>query len=218
MAIDAVIFDLDGVLIDSERIWNQARMQVATEEGGRWRPDAQRAMMGMSSLEWSEYMQQTLGVRMSKEQISEAVVSRLRDLYTEQLPLIPGAPEAVSAIAQLWPLALASSANRSIIELVIDLSGLHGTFAATVSSEEVPRGKPAPDVYLETARRLGVLATRCAAIEDSSNGLRSAAAAGMTVIAIPNLDFPPADDALDLASDVLDSITQLTPTRIERLT
>jgi HAD superfamily hydrolase (TIGR01509 family) len=171
----------------------------------------------MSSTEWSTYMHRELGVTLSPEQISEMVVSRLEERYRERLPLIPGAREAVSALAGVWPLALASSANRPIIELVLDLAGMRPLFAATVSSEEVARGKPAPDVYVEAARRVGAAVRSCAAIEDSSNGLRSAAAAGMAVVAVPNREFPPREDALALADDVLDSLLELTPSRIERL-
>jgi HAD superfamily hydrolase (TIGR01509 family) len=214
--IGAVIFDLDGVLIDSEAVWNTARREVALEHGGRWPSDAQRVMMGMSSTEWSSYMHDELGVAMPARQISATVVSRLKGLYRESLPLLPGAREVVIRVAREWLLALASSANRPIIELVLELAGLEPYFAATVSSEEVPRGKPAPDVYLEAARKLGVPPARCAAVEDSSNGLRSAAAAGMTVFAVPNREFPPGADALDLAADVLGSITELTPERIRR--
>ena len=217
MRIGAVIFDLDGVLIDSERVWNAARREVALRHGGRWPPNAQREMMGMSSTEWSSYMHNELGVPLPPNQISSNVVSRLEELYRKRLPLIPGGLEAVGALAEVWPLGLASSANRPIIELVLDLAGMDSLFSATVSSEEVARGKPAPDVYLEAARRVGVPADSCAAVEDSSNGLRSAAAAGMTVVAVPNREFPPSDDALALADDVLDSLPQLTPGRIERL-
>jgi HAD superfamily hydrolase (TIGR01509 family) len=132
--------------------------------------------------------------------------------------MLPGAGEAVSRLADRWVLALASSANREIIDLVLHLADLARCFAATVSSEEVPRGKPAPDVYLEAARRVQAPAERCAAVEDSSNGLRSASAAGMTVLAVPNREFPPSDDALALAADVLDSIGELTPERVELAT
>jgi HAD superfamily hydrolase (TIGR01509 family) len=217
MPIESVIFDLDGVLIDSEHVWNAARKAVALGHGGRWSSEAQREMMGMSSTEWSIYMHQELGVRLPPEQISETVVARLQDLYGEQLPLIHGARGAVRALAERWPLGLASSANRPIIELVLDIADMRRFFAATVSSEEVARGKPAPDVYLEAARRVGVPARSCAAIEDSSNGLRSAAAAGMAVVAIPNREFPPSEDALALADDVVDSLRGLTPSLIERL-
>jgi HAD superfamily hydrolase (TIGR01509 family) len=212
-----VIFDLDGVIVDSEGAWNDARRELTEQSGGTWRPDAQRAMMGMSSLEWSRYMHDELGVPMPPGEISDAVVERLEQHYEEQLPLIPGAREAVLSLAERWPLALASSANPSIISLVLERSGLGASFKATVSSEEVPQGKPAPDVYLEAARRLSAEPASCAAVEDSYNGLRSAAAAGMAVVAIPNREFPPAEDALALAETVLDSIQQLTPELVERL-
>jgi HAD superfamily hydrolase (TIGR01509 family) len=174
-------------------------------------------MMGMSSTEWSAYMHEELGVSMSAADISETVVARLAELYRQQLPLIPGAREAVVGLAGVWPLALASSANRPIIDLVLELAKLKECFAATVSSEEVSRGKPAPDVYLASARRIGVPPAQCAAVEDSSNGLRSAAAAGMVVFAVPNREFPPAEDALALAADVLRSIAELTPDRVRRV-
>jgi HAD superfamily hydrolase (TIGR01509 family) len=214
MTVSAVIFDLDGVLLDSEGVWNAARKQVAREHGGSWPGDAQKAMMGMSSTEWSAYMHDQLGVSMPAEQISETVVSRLEGLYQEHLPLLPGAREAVIALADRWPLGLASSANRPVIELALELAGLADCFAVAISSEEVARGKPAPDVYLEAAHRIGVPAPRCVAVEDSANGIRSAAAAEMTVIAIPNREFPPDDDALALANDVLESLAGLTPERV----
>jgi HAD superfamily hydrolase (TIGR01509 family) len=215
--IEAVVFDLDGVLLDSEAVWATAREQLVRERGGAWRPDAARAMMGMSSLEWSRYMHDELGVEMPPAEISRAVVGRLERLYRERLPLIPGAREAVTSLAGRWPLGLASSANRPIIELVLDLAGMRDSFGATVSSEEVERGKPAPDVYLEAAGRLGVEAEKCAAVEDSSNGLRSGAAAGMTVIAVPNREFPPADDTLAQAAVVIDSLDGLRPALLESL-
>ena len=216
-SILAVIFDLDGVLIDSEGLWNQARMQITSEHAGRWRPDAQREMMGMSSVEWSRYMHDELGVSMEPEEISAAVVSRLKRLYRERVPLLPGARDAVAGCSDVWPLGLASSANRPIIELVLDLSHLRDRFRAAVSSEEVPGGKPAPDVYLEAARRLEVAPERCAAVEDSTNGLLSAAAAGTTVIAVPNREFPPDEEALARAALVLETIGELTPAAVEQL-
>jgi HAD superfamily hydrolase (TIGR01509 family) len=216
-AIAAVIFDLDGVLVDSETVWNDARQEVAQAHGGQWPSDAQRAMMGMSSTEWSAYMHDALGVTLAPEEISSNVVARLEEIYRRRLPLIQGAREAVVALAEEWPLALASSANREIIELVLELAGLGACFGATVSSEEVARGKPAPDVYLEAARRLGSEPMRCAAVEDSGNGLFSAAAAGMTVFAVPNPDFPPGEEALAVADDVLDSIAELTAERVRRI-
>jgi beta-phosphoglucomutase-like phosphatase (HAD superfamily) len=205
----AVIFDLDGVLLDSETAWDEARRELVQSSGGSWRPEATRAMMGMSSVEWSRYLRDELGVPMAPDEISAAVVARLEGRYREHLPLFAGALGAVGRLAGRWLLGLASSANRPIIDLVLREAGLAERFEATVSSEEVPRGKPAPDVYLEAARRLGVDPAACAAVEDSSNGLRAAAAAGMRVIAIPNQAFPPDADALALADAVLPSITAL---------
>ena len=206
-----MVFDLDGVLIDSEAAWDEARRELVGERGGSWRPEAQRAMMGMSSGEWSRYMRDELGVPMSSEAISNEVVARLERRFRERLPLIDGAREAVERLAGGWRLGLASSASRPIIDLALREAGLADRFAATVSSEEVARGKPAPDVYLEAARRLAADPARCVAVEDSSNGLRSAAAAGMGVIAIPNRAFPPDPDAVALADVVLASIDALDP-------
>jgi HAD superfamily hydrolase (TIGR01509 family) len=205
----AVVFDLDGVLVDSEEIWNDARRELVEQAGGTWRGDAQRTMMGMSSAEWSRYVRNALGVPMSPDAISAAVVERLERLYRERLPLVPGAREAVTALASRWPLAIASSANRSIIALVLELAELADCFQAAVSSEEVAHGKPAPDVYLEAARRISCEPASCAAVEDSANGVRAAAAAGMRVIAIPNRSFPPEPDELASADVVLPSIAAL---------
>jgi HAD superfamily hydrolase (TIGR01509 family) len=213
--IEAVVFDLDGVLLDTEELWDEARRQIAEERGGRWRPEAQRAMMGMSSPEWSRYMHDVIGVPDPPDRISEEVVERLAELYRRELPLVDGAIEAVRRIGDRWPLGIASSSNRPLIDLFLELTGTRDLFRATVSSEEVAHGKPAPDVYLEAARRLQVGPERCAAIEDSENGIRSARAAGMHVVAIPNRVFPPSTEALALADVVLDSPAGLTPEAVE---
>jgi HAD superfamily hydrolase (TIGR01509 family) len=212
---DAVIFDLDGVLLDSEPRWNAAKEALVREAGGRWREDAPDAMMGMSSSEWSAYLRDAAGVPMELDAISRDVVRRMRDGYSKDLPLLPGATEVVPALAARWPLGLASSSNREIIDLVLDLAGLRNDFGVTLSSEEVARGKPAPDVYLEAARRLGADPARCVAIEDSSNGLRAAAAAGMAVVAVPNPHYPPAPDALDLAAATVAVVGEVTPALVE---
>ena len=212
---EAVIFDLDGVLIDSERVWDEARRQLVVEHGGRWHDRAQSDMMGMSSIEWSRYIRDRLGVDLPPERISQEVVRRLTRLYRERLPLVPGAQEAIERLAARWPLGLASSSNRELIDLVLEVSGLAPFFDATVSSDEVARGKPAPDVYLEAARRLGVVPTRCVAIEDSHNGILSAVAAGMAVVAIPNPQFPPGEEAIAAAACALSSIDDLTPEVVE---
>lgn len=213
--IEAVVFDLDGLLIETEEIWDEVREALVRERGGRWTDSAQRDMMGMSSREWSRYLHEELELEEPPEELNRLVVERMADRYRANLPLLPGAVEAVKRLAARWPLAVASSSNRPLIDLVLELSGLGNSFRATVSSEEVARGKPAPDVYLEAARRLGVAPEPCAAVEDSESGIRAAKAAGMRVIAIPNRSFPPSDEALASADVVLRSLGELTPAAIE---
>jgi HAD superfamily hydrolase (TIGR01509 family) len=209
--IEAVVFDLDGVILDSEELWDEVREGLARERGGGWHEGAQADMMGMSSREWSVYMHERIGLPEPPEEINAEVVRRMLERYRRELPLIPGAVEAVERLAARWPLGLASSSNRELIDAALEAAGVARYFRVTVSSEEVECGKPAPDVYLEAARRLGVAAERCAAIEDSQNGIRSAKAAGMRVIAIPNRRFPPSEEALADADVLLDSIAELNP-------
>jgi HAD superfamily hydrolase (TIGR01509 family) len=204
-----VIFDLDGVLIDSETVWGEVRGKVTRELGGRWHDRAQHEMMGMSSHEWSRYMRDSLGVPMAPDEISALVVERLRERYERAVPLMPHAAETVRTLAETWPLGLASSSNRPLIDLVLELTGLAPCFRVTVSSEEAGRGKPAPDVYLEAARGLDADPSACAAVEDATNGIRSAHAAGMTVVVVPHPDFPPAPEALELADLVVESLAEL---------
>jgi HAD superfamily hydrolase (TIGR01509 family) len=207
--IDAVVFDLDGLLIDSEQLWDEVRETLARERGGRWSERAQADMMGMSSPEWSRYMHDVVGLSDPPDAIAEEVVRRMEARYRERLPLLPGAREAVERLAGRWRLGLASSSNRPLIDLALEVGELARFFVATVSSEEVARGKPAPDVYLEACRRLDVAPERAAAIEDSRNGIRSAKAAGLRVVAIPNPHFPPDEESLGLADVGLSSLREL---------
>ncbi len=209
MKIGAVVFDLDGVLVDSEHVWDEIRETLARERGGRWHERAQADMMGMSSGEWSRYMHDVIGLADAPEDINAEVMERILARYRHELPLVGGAVDAVERLAPDFRLAVASSSNRPVIDAVLDTARLSELFEVTVSSEEVERGKPAPDVYVEAARRLGVAPERCAAVEDSANGIRSARAAGMRVIAIPNRRYPPADDALAAADVVLESLADL---------
>jgi HAD superfamily hydrolase (TIGR01509 family) len=213
--IEAVVFDLDGVLIQSEEIWDAVRERYVRDRGGRYDEEVQRAMMGMSAPEWSRFLHEEAGVRDEPEEINRDVVELMLEAYRKELPLLPGAVEAVRRTADVFPIGLASSSNRLIFEEVLHLAGIADCFTATVSSEEVEGGKPAPDVYLEAARRLGVEPERCAAVEDSHAGIRSAKAAGMRVVAIPNASYPPDDEALELADATLESLDELTAERIE---
>ncbi|HUZ15285.1 MAG TPA: HAD family phosphatase [Gaiellaceae bacterium] len=208
--IAAVVFDLDGVLLQSEEVWDAVRERYVRERGGRYDDEVQRAMMGMSAPEWSAFLHEDAGVPGTPEQINADVVELMLEAYRRDLPLLPGAVDVVRRIAAQFRLALASSSNRAIFEEVLRLAGIADCFQATVSSEEVARGKPAPDVYLEAARRLGVVPERCAAVEDSHAGIRSAHAAGMRVIAIPNPSYPPDDESLAVADAVVESLDALT--------
>ena len=215
--IEAVVFDLDGVLIDSEPVWEQVRRGLVTERGGHWAADAQRRLMGMSTPEWARYLSEDLGVGLPPGEVAALVTGRMAARYREHIPLLPGAADAVRRLAARWPLGLASSAPAVLIETVLQAAGLRPDFQVTMSTEQVPRGKPAPDIYLAVAGRLGVAAASCAAVEDSSNGLRSAAAAGLRVIAVPRPQYPPEPDALAQAGLVLPGLGALTPDAVSAL-
>ena len=215
--IGAIVFDLDGVLVDSEPVWERVRRGLVAERGGHWAPDAQRRLMGMSTQEWARYLSEDLGVGLPPDRVAALVIDRMGARYRQEIPFLPGAVESVRRLAGRWPLGLASSAPAVLIETVLDAAGLSSYFRVTMSTEQVPHGKPAPDIYLAVTARLGVEPARCAAVEDSSNGLRSAAAAGLHVIAIPHPRYPPDPDALALASLVLPTLTELTPDAVAAL-
>ncbi|MFE3258951.1 HAD family hydrolase [Nocardia sp. NPDC059229] len=208
----AIVFDMDGVLIDTEPIWEEVRRAYVEEMRGRWLPDTQDRLMGMSTAEWSRYLsEELLDGRRTPDEVAEDVITRMAARYSDHLPLMPDAVDTVRRLAGIYTLGLASSSPRRLIDVVLDHMGVTDLFAATVSTEEVARGKPAPDGYLEAAARLGIDPDACVAIEDSSNGLRAAHAAGMTVIAVPHPKYPPAVDALALAAYVADSLKEVTP-------
>jgi HAD superfamily hydrolase (TIGR01509 family) len=216
-AIEAVVFDLDGVIIDSEESWEEVRRAYAAEHGRQFLPDSQERMMGMSTGEWSRHLAVDVGIGVPPEQVATDVLDRMAVRYRSALPLVPGAVEAVRRVADRFPLALASSSARILIDQVLESAGLTDAFRVTLSTEEVARGKPFPDVYLEAAKRLGLRPAVCAAVEDSSNGLRSAAAAGMTVIAVPHGVYPPAPDALAAAALVVTDLDELTAEAVANL-
>ena len=215
--IEAVVFDLDGVLIDSEPVWEQVRRQVVAEHGGHWAAGAQQRLMGMSTGEWAQYLSRDLGVGLPPETIAAMVIDQMKARYAEHVPFMPGAVAAVRRLAARWPLGLASSSPPVLIGAVLDGAGLRDCFAVTMSTEQVAHGKPAPDIYLAVTERLGRPPQRCAAVEDSANGLRSAAAAGLRVIAVPHPRYPPGADALGLATLVLPSLTELTTGAVAQL-
>ena len=215
--IEAVVFDLDGVIVDSEPVWEQVRRQVVADHGGRWLPEAQQRLLGMSTGEWARYLSQDLGVGLPPETVAATVIESMQARYRDGVPLMPGAAEAVRRLATRWPLGLASSSPPALIGTVLDAAGLRECFTVTMSTEQVQRGKPAPDIYLAVTDRLGRPPARCAAVEDSTNGLLSAAAAGLQVIAVPHPRYPPDPAALHAASLVLTSLTELTPETIAGL-
>ncbi|HYK31387.1 MAG TPA: HAD family phosphatase [Streptosporangiaceae bacterium] len=215
--INAVVFDLDGVLIDSEPVWEEVRRQVVADHGGRWPPDAQSRLMGMSTQEWARYLSDDLGVGLPPDRVAGQVIDQMAARYRAHLPLMPGAVAAVKRLAARWPLGLGSSAPASLIESVLVTAGLREEFATVMSTEQVASGKPAPDIYLEVTARLGVPPGECAAVEDSTNGLRSAAAAGLAVIAVPHPKYPPDRAALAQARLVLTDLTGLTVSAITAL-
>ncbi|QIS03576.1 HAD-IA family hydrolase [Nocardia brasiliensis] len=215
MGITAVVFDMDGVLIDSEPVWEQVRRAYVADKGGRWLPDTQQRLMGMSTREWSEYLSTDLQVGEAPETVAREVIEQMAAHYDRAVPLLPGAVDAVQRMSERWPIGVASSSPRSLIDVVLGRTGLIEFFTGTLSTEEVERGKPAPDVYLAAAELLRQRPTDCAAVEDSSNGIRAAHAAGLRVIAAPRPEYPPAADALDLAARVIDDLAQLTPAVVD---
>lgn len=206
----SVVFDMDGVIVDSESVWTAVRKEIVNDWGGSWPPEADTAMMGMNPLAWSTYMKERLGLSgFSPTQIRSEVVHRLSRQYQLNLPLIPGAVGAVQLLAQRYELGLASSSDLVIIEAVLGAAGIRDLFSIYVSSEEVAHGKPSPDVYLEACRRLSVAPSDCVAIEDSGSGICAASSAGLAVVAIPHRDYLPKAEVLSLAGVVLDSIERL---------
>jgi HAD superfamily hydrolase (TIGR01509 family) len=214
-SFDAIVFDLDGVLVDSEIWWDDARREFAGEHGRTWSLDDRHAVMGANSRQWSQTIQERLGLDLSAVEIERAIVDRVVARYRSEGPaIIDGAVDATRRLAASWPSALASSAHHEVIDVALETLGLRGVFRAVVSSDDVARGKPAPDVYLEAARRLRVAPGRCLVIEDSLGGTQSAKSAGMTVVLVPNATIPPAPGARELADHIVDRLSDLDPAKL----
>lgn len=207
--IEAIIFDLDGLLVDSEPCWHQARCRMADEVGASdWGPDDHRPCMGVSTREWAEYMIRRMHLDMPWQEVADRIVANMQAIYAAGIPYLPGAVEAVALAAAHYPTALASGSERTLIDTVVADAAMRGKFRVVVCTDAMPRGKPAPDVYLEAARLLGVQTERCVCLEDSGNGILAGAAAGMQVIAVPDPRFPPKPAALAQAHVVLRSLTE----------
>ncbi|MCA0296213.1 MAG: HAD family phosphatase [Actinobacteria bacterium] len=213
----AVVFDMDGTLTDTEHVWDVVRRGLAEADGRPWPADATRAMMGMSTPEWSAYLSDVVGLHGDAADAGRRTLAAMADHYESGIDLMPGAAEAVRRMAARWPVGLASSSPRLLIDAAVHAMGLDGVFGAVLSTEALDAGKPAPDVYLGVCRQLGVEPTDAVAVEDAHNGILSAAAAGLAVVAIPPHFHPPPASTLALADAVLDSLADLTPELVERI-
>jgi HAD superfamily hydrolase (TIGR01509 family) len=213
--IESVIFDLDGVIVDSEIWWDEVRRDFARDHGRVWTLEDRHAVMGANSRQWSATMRERLGLDLDAAEIERAVVDGVVDRYRrEGPPAIPGAVDAVRRIAGRWPSALASSSHRRVIDAALAATGLGAVFRAIVSSDEVAHGKPEPDVFLEAARRLGADPASTLVVEDSLNGVRAAQAAGMTTVLVPNASVPPAPGSEDHADLVVERLADLDPAAV----
>ncbi len=216
-SIQAVLFDLDGVLIDTEPTWDRVRGEFAERHSGRWTAELQQRMMGARTADWSRALSDVTAGALTPETAAEEVIARLAAIYRRQLDMIPGAAGTVRVLAREFRLGLVSGSPEVLIRLVLHLSGLAGCFEVAMSADDVARGKPDPDPYIELAHRMGVATDHSAAVEDSANGIRSAAAAGAHVVAIPRGEHRPGAEILQLAAVVLESISELTPDLVRRL-
>ena len=214
--IQAVIFDNDGLLVDSEPVWEDARLEMAAEVGAEWNEDDKRAVMGVGTREWTAYMIERMGLDLTPEQVVERMVERMAAMYHAGVPFLPGAVEAVALAGQHVPTAVASGSHPDLLAVIMQHPAMQGRFQTVISADNVGAGKPAPDVYLAAARALGVEPGRCLVLEDSANGILAGKAAGMTVIAVPDARFPPLPEALAQADFVLDSLHEF-PALFKRL-
>lgn len=216
MAPQAVVFDMDGTLTDTESVWDEVRRGLAADAGLPWTDEDTRAMMGMSTPEWSRYLVEKVGLPMSPEEAARATVQGMAEHYMRGVKLMPGAVEAVRRMAQRYKVAIASSSPRLLIETAADVLGIRDALSATVSTEEVERGKPAPDGYLRACELLDVPPRQALAVEDAQNGILSALEAGMVVVAVPGSFHPPAREVLDRTT-VIAHLDELTVEFVEQL-
>lgn len=215
--IEAVIFDMDGLLIDSEPFWDKARSSMAAKAGKDWNKDDHKAVMGVSTSEWVGYMISRLELVMSPKAVEQKIVAEMVTLYQRQIPYLPGAAEAVALSAAKYPTGLASGSPRSLIDTVTGDKALKGKFKAILSSDQIEHGKPSPDIYLATAKMLGARPKNCVCLEDSGNGILAGKNAAMKVIAVPDSRFPPGAEKLHAADVVLESLSEFSLEILEKL-
>ncbi|MEM7128409.1 MAG: HAD family phosphatase [Chloroflexota bacterium] len=213
--IEGVIFDMDGLLVDSEPVWDRARAALAAQYGKPWTTKDHHNVMGVSTAEWTTYMIEHFGATMPPKEMQKLVIDQMVSMYNEKIPFFPGAVELVQSVAAKYPTGLASGSPRQLIDIVTGYSGFDGCFQVILSADEIGKGKPAPDVYLATAERMGIDPKKCACLEDSGFGILSGKAAGMMVIAVPDERFPPADELVAQADIVLGSLAEFSLSLLE---
>lgn len=204
--IKAVIFDMDGLLIDSEPCWDKARFNMAARAGVNWNKEDHKAVMGVSTHEWVSYMIERLSLKLPPKEVEETILDNMKQIYSRNIPFLPGATEAVSLSNSHYPTGLASGSPRSLIDTVINSPPFNNKFEVALSGDMFSKGKPSPDIYLEAARCLGIPPEHCVCLEDSGNGILAGKNAGMKVIAVPDPRFMPSEKKLKNADIVLDSL------------
>ena len=217
MPIEAVIFDMDGVLVDSEVYWDKSRVEFARDRGKTWTDDYQRLAMGRSTVGWATVMREKLQLDESIDDIIAEMKGRVIARYERRMPTRPDAIESVHRMKQHFRVGLASGSPTEIIKSVLRITGLDQVFEVMIYGDDIPRGKPAPDIYLEAMAQLGVLPHVTVGIEDSANGLRSLKAAGMAAVAAPSPDFPLPPEILELADARIDTLEAFDLSLIRRI-
>lgn len=217
MTIEAVIFDMDGLLVDSEPVWDEARAAMAAHYGQTWTQTDHFNVMGVNTDVWAAYMIKRLDLSLSPIAVRDEVIDQMVAMYRRQIPFRPFAVEAVQWAVGHYPTALASGSPRKLVDIVTQADELQGCFQEVLVADEVGTGKPDPAVYLETARRLGVAPEACVCLEDSANGVLSGHRARMFVINVPDPRYPLTTQQAGYADMVLESLRDFTAATIQQL-
>lgn len=212
MQVQAVVFDMDGVVIDSEVVWQRVRTAYAQEFGRQWTQEDQVAMLGRSTPDWSAQMRARLGLQhLSDKDVAQAIIGRMLKAFAHEVPFRPGALEALQAIAGKYRVGLASGSPRVLVDCVLQHGNIAHCFQSVLSGDDVQHGKPHPEIYLRSLEKLGCAPVAAVGIEDAPNGLRALRNAGMWAIAAPCPEFPLDAESLSLAHRHISSMTELTP-------